>query len=295
MFWLKLLVAAECVLPAAGLHWSYLATFHIEVVRTDIELPDLPPAFDGYRIVLISCIHSSGFGPRELLLRHELRRIDADLLIMAGDFHKFGSSVHRTLDAARRIFHGLEFPDGLVATKGNHDFVSMFRPLREMGFRVLFNDCYTVYRGGQETDGGASGLVRGIDVAEGGGGRSAAVSFLGVAAARRRDPDWIAALRRAPPGSMKIGICHSPDGAVSAALHPICLLLCGHTHGGQVRLPGVGPLITETRLVGPRLSAGLCYYGDMPVYVNRGIGWTRLPVRFHCRPEISVLTLRRPR
>jgi predicted MPP superfamily phosphohydrolase len=295
MLWLKLLLAAECVLPAVGLHWSYLATFHIEVVNTDIELPDLPPAFDGYRIVLISCLHTPGFGPREVLLRHKLRRIDADVLVMAGDFHTFGSSVQKTLDATRRIFQGLEFPDGLVATKGNHDLRNMFGPLREMGFRVLFDDCYTVYRGGQGLDGGASDPVHRAEDAKGGCCDRAALSFVGVAAARRREPDWIAALRDAVPGAIKIGICHSPDGAVSAARHPISLLLCGHTHGGQVRLPGIGPLVTETRLVGPRLSAGLCYYDDLPVYVNRGIGWTRLPIRLCCRPEISVLTLRRPR
>jgi predicted MPP superfamily phosphohydrolase len=265
-----------------------LATFNIEVTHTDIVLQDLPPAFDGYRIVLISCVHTSGFGPRELLLRRELRRIDADVLVMAGDFHKFGSSVHRTLDATRRIFDGLQFPDGLVATKGNHDSRSMFRPLREMGFRVLFNECYAVHRGDVGPD-------RGVEIGEGVGCRTGTLSFVGVAAARHRDPDWIAALRRAAPGSIKIGICHSPDGAVSAARHPISLLLCGHTHGGQVRLPGAGPLITETRLVGPRFSAGLCRYGEMPVYVNRGIGWTRMPIRFRCRPEISVLTLRSPR
>ncbi|UCG32537.1 MAG: metallophosphoesterase [Phycisphaerales bacterium] len=295
MFWVKLLVATECVLPSAGLHWSYLATFNLEVTQTEVELAGLPPAFDGYRIVLISCLHTSGFGPRELLLRRELRYIDADVLIMAGDFHKYGSSVHRTLGATRRIFQGLEFPDGLVATKGNHDSWSMVRPLREMGFRVLFNDCYAVYRGGVGPDRGASGLTRSVEIAEGGRCRPATLSFVGVAAARRRDPDWIAALRGAAPDSFKIGICHSPDGAVTAARHPISLLLCGHTHGGQIRLPGVGPLITETRLVGPRFAAGLCRYRDMPVYVNRGIGWTRMPIRFRCRPEISVLTLRSPR
>jgi len=115
---------------------------------------------------------------------------------------------------------------------------------------------------------------------------------------RRRPPPGTglgAALRRAEPGGFLVGVCHSPDGAVSAARHPIRLLLCGHTHGGQVCLPGVGPLLTETRLVGPELCAGLGRRGNLPVYVNRGIGWTGIPLRLGSRPEISLLVLRRAR
>jgi len=117
MFWLKALILAESLLPAAGLHWAYLQTYASMVTRTEVTLPGLPDEFDGYRIVLISCIHTSGYGPRELMLRHRLASLDADLLVMAGDFHKFGSSPAATARATARIFGILPFPDGMIASR----------------------------------------------------------------------------------------------------------------------------------------------------------------------------------
>ena len=293
MRWLKLLITAGGLLLVAGLHWSYLATFDIEVTHTEIELPDLPAEFDGYRIVLLSCLHTAGFGPRERSLRGKLQGLEADLLVVAGDFRKLGCRPQDTLAACRRIFEGLHFPDGMLATRGNHDRQSMFGPLSKMGLRILFNDCFTVHRsrspGRQKPRGQEAGPTERPDGTEPG---LAALTFVGVGSGVRRDPDWAAALSRAEAGGLKIGICHSPDGVVSASKHAIPLLLCGHTHGGQVCLPGLGPLLTETRLVGRRFASGLCRHEDTLLYVNRGIGWTALPLRFNCPPEISVLTLR---
>ena len=283
-----------CLLLAA-LYWGYLGTFDIETTHTEIELPDLPAEFDGYRIILISCLHTDRFGPREQLLRSKLQGLEADLLVVAGDFRKVGCRTQDTLKSCRRIFAGLDYPDGILATKGNHDRMHMFGPLREMGLRVLYRDCFTVHR----SRGPARPQAPRRDAAptrppDGPEPGLAALTFVGVGDARRRDPDWAAALSRAEPGGFNIGICHSPDGVVSASRQAIPLLLCGHTHGGQVCLPGIGPLVTETRLVGRRFASGLCRYDHTLIYVNRGIGWTRFPVRFNCPPEISVLTLRCP-
>ena len=271
-------------LLSALLYWGYAHTFDIQVTHTRIELAGLPAEFDGYRIALISCIHTDSFGLRERILRDKLRGLDADLLVIAGDFRRKGCAASDTLASCRKIFEGLSFPDGMVACKGNHDRRGMFAGLEEIGIRVLFNQCYSVHR---DRLGPAEGSS--TDGSEG----SVALTFVGVGPARYHDPDWLAALRQARAPGLRIGLCHSPDGVVSASRHPIALLLCGHTHGGQVCVPGLGPLVTETRLVGPEFASGLVGYEDTLVYVNRGIGWTSLPVRFRCPPEISMLTLRR--
>jgi predicted MPP superfamily phosphohydrolase len=271
MLWLRKSVELGALLITILTCKCGLNTYQIEITHTEIGLPNLPAALDGYRIGLISCLHTTSFGPRERLLRRRLEDLDVDILIIAGDFCKKGTRRRDTLDAARQIFSGLNFPDGMLATRGNHDGPDLADPLREMGVLML-NDEIHAFRHGD-----------------------AALTFLGVGTALRRDPPWAAVLHRARgiPGP-RIGICHSPDGVVSASRHPIDLVLSGHTHGGQIVLPFVGPLVTSTRLVGLDFASGLCHYDGTPVYVNRGIGWTALPLRLNCPPEISVLTLRRP-
>jgi predicted MPP superfamily phosphohydrolase len=97
------------------------------------------------------------------------------------------------------------------------------------------------------------------------------------------------ALRRVPDESCKILLVHEPDFADRAARCPIDLQLSGHTHGGQIRLPGIGPLLLP--VLGRKYPMGLYKVRDTWVYTNRGLGVTRPPLRFNCRPEITLFTL----
>jgi uncharacterized protein len=94
-----------------------------------------------------------------------------------------------------------------------------------------------------------------------------------------------------PAGEPVILLVHEPDFADEAARYPVHLQLSGHSHGGQVRLPLIGHLATPE--LGQKYVSGLMQAGErgMPVYTNRGLGTTILPVRFLCRPEVTVLTL----
>ena len=93
-----------------------------------------------------------------------------------------------------------------------------------------------------------------------------------------------------PEEACKVLLVHEPDFADRAANYPIDLQLSGHTHGGQVRMPGIGALILPR--MGHKYSMGLYRVRDLWLYTNRGLGTESLPVRFNCRPEITLFKLR---
>jgi hypothetical protein len=99
------------------------------------------------------------------------------------------------------------------------------------------------------------------------------------------------ALTGVDPDAFRLMLAHSPDIMPDAVEEKIDLVLAGHTHGGQVRFPFVGATVCPSRY-GTRYAAGLYREGRTTLYVNRGLGTVRFPVRFLCRPELALLTLR---
>jgi predicted MPP superfamily phosphohydrolase len=106
-----------------------------------------------------------------------------------------------------------------------------------------------------------------------------------------RRGDLARALDRVPQEAFKILLVHEPDFVDRAARFSIDLQLSGHTHGGQIRLPGIGPLLLP--VLGRKYPMGLYKVGRTWLYTNRGLGVTRPPMRFNCRPEITLFTLHR--
>jgi predicted MPP superfamily phosphohydrolase len=126
-------------------------------------------------------------------------------------------------------------------------------------------------------------------------GRSLVLTGLDLATSRRADPgELYRVLDGAPEGKLRIVLAHAPDFVEHLPGKGVDLALAGHTHGGQVKLPGIGPPITSTRLP-QRFAGGLHYYAGVPIEVSRGIGMERHTapqIRFFCPPEICVLNLR---
>jgi predicted MPP superfamily phosphohydrolase len=118
----------------------------------------------------------------------------------------------------------------------------------------------------------------------------ASLWILGLDDLLRGHGDLSLALRGVPDEACKVLLVHEPDFADRAACYPIDLQLSGHTHGGQVRLPGVGALILPK--MGHKYPMGLYRVRHMWLYTNRGLGTDSLPMRFYCRPEITLFTLR---
>lgn len=245
-----------------------------EVAPVTLTLPRLASIFDGYRVVQIGDIHLEDWTkPRRLNRIVDLvNEQHTDLIAIAGDFLSYSADPGvsgRLTQALGR----LEARDGVLAVMGNHDYLTdvdtVRRCLREARVPELRNEVHTVRRGE------AALHVAGIDdVMEG-----------------RSRLDLV--LEKLPEDGAAILLAHEPDFAdVSAATGRFDLQLSGHSHGGQVRLPFWGPVFLPP--FSQRYTSGLHKVGNMFQYTNQGIGFVDARLRFLCRPEITVLTLRAP-
>jgi len=155
-----------------------------------------------------------------------------------------------------------------MAILGNHDPAAMAEALEDLGFKVLINESTVLSRGGERV------VVTGLDDVH-----------------RFFTSEALAALSRAPQG-FRIALVHSAEVADYAAAAGYDLYLCGHTHGGQICLPGGRPIITHLLRCGYG-SVGLWREKNMIGYTNNGLGVGDIPLRFNSRGEISIITLRR--
>lgn len=258
---------------ATGLAYSFfIEPEWIEVRRLDLTLPRLHPAFEGYRLAQFSDIHmdSKGMSPARLMRVVEMINREApDLVAFTGDF----VTRRAVCDVSHLIppLRALRARDGVAAVMGNHEF-PISRPLihqviREAGLTLLNNRVLTLNR----ADG-------------------AQLHIAGVDSLMRRRARLDRVLRRLPRTGAAILLAHEPDTAdLSAATRRFDLQLSGHSHGGQIRVPFLTQFALPT--YGQRYRDGLWQISGMMLYVNRGIGMTGLPLRFNCRPEITIFTL----
>ncbi len=256
-------------------HW-------IEVKRLQIQLPALPEAFNGMNVVQLSDIHLDEF-TEPFLLRHaidQINRLQPEVVLLTGDYVSFElSSRRRSVDSAWKcasMLNELECKQR-YAILGNHDAMlgeqEVTEALTANKITVLNNGFLPLERQRQRI------WLVGLDDPVCG----------------RPDPDRaIPASIRYVPNEPIIVMCHAPDFADSLATHPagrsVALMLSGHTHGGQVRLPFVGAL--DLPPGGKKYVEGWFRVGEMQLYVNRGIGTIGVPFRFDCPPEITSITLR---
>lgn len=235
--------------------------------RVEITLEGLPPRLAGLRLALLSDLHRGPYVEPPLIGRAvELAQgAAADLVLLAGDF------VSRSADYAASCaaeLARLRAPRGVYACLGNHDHWTdagtVAAALEAAGVRVLRN--------------------AGALVADG-------LWLAAVDDVWERQADLDAALAEAPPGALTVLLAHEPDFADAVAADGrVALQLSGHSHGGQVRLPILGPPVLP--YLAQRYSAGLYRLGAMQLYVTRGVGCITPPARFNCRPEVTVITLR---
>jgi predicted MPP superfamily phosphohydrolase len=255
---------------AAGLVWSYAA--HVEparprLERVELRLPRLPAQLDGLRVGHLSDLHL-GFREAEENLAwalEQLRREAPELVALTGDYVSFQ---HAIPDIAA-LLRGLSAPLGVYAVPGNHDYWEGVDDVRNAlalcGIPLLVNEHRRLSWRGAEL-----WLVGLDDVWDG-----------SVNAPR--------ALRGVPRDACKLLLAHSPDYADEAARHGFDAQLSGHTHGGHIRLPLLGPLGLPR--FGRRYVLGRLQAGGMALYVSRGLAGP--PLRFLCPPEATLITLRR--
>lgn len=295
---LKYLAGLTVSAPLAGAGYGFgVEPAWLDVTETDITLPGLAPAFDGFRIALVSDLHYGSYLPLARLERvvRLVNALDADLIALTGDM----VSQPKTLDYLALRAQGLTLkewprsPDadavfgvcipqvaqmqarlGALAVLGNHDHwvdgAAARRHLAQNGIELVENRHRVLIRDGARL------VVAGV------GDLWAGVQDLNAAFAGAPAAD------QAP----RILLCHNPDYAANRAVagHGVRLMLCGHTHGGQVYLPGLGAPILPIRH--REFARGLVRTAWGQVYISRGIGQTSPPVRVLTRPEVAILRLR---
>jgi hypothetical protein len=263
---------AGAVLARGGYSWV-VERWDLESTHTLVPLPGLPEAFDGLRIGLLTDLHLGRFVPADHVA-HAVRMMQEarpDLVAVAGDFVG-----HRLAEAgeAAEIVSALRPPLGLYATLGNHDVLentlATKRAINAHGVDVLMNEAREIWQRGER------------------------MFIVGVNDPATHRDDVYAACAKLPRGDRRLLLAHSPDVAPRAQDEQIDLILCGHTHGGQVNLPLIGPPLINIGL-GREYLKGLRRWGTTPLYISRGVGMIGPPVRIRCRPEVAIIELQRDR
>lgn len=266
----QMLVLFGLLLRICGLYQRGIRNArNIRLKHLDLAFQDLPAEFDGFRILQLSDLHVD-FLPETLDAALELvsgERID--ICVLTGDYRKRVSGpFEHILPDFERLLARVPAPGGTYAVLGNHDCAEMVPAFEGIGIEVLVNETRRVQKGGAHIH------LTGTDD----------VHYYYTEAAR-------AALERAPEG-FKIALVHSAELADVAAEAGFQLYLAGHTHGGQVCLPGGKPIITHMNSH-RRYASGLWRHGAMVGYTTTGVGVSGLPVRFNTRGEAVLITLNR--
>jgi len=256
-------------LKVLGLRGRGLDNFTaVQVSRTEIRLPDLPTGFDGYRILHLSDFHFNLLPERlQPAIDHALADLEFDGCVITGDFFE-KPPANGDCEALARILHSLG-PDA-YACLGNHDTLSLVPWIESCGVRVLLNESVAIEQNGERL------WLAGVDDPSG----------FGV-------PDLDRALREIPEGETILLLAHDPAFSTTVAHNGhVAAMFCGHTHGGQLCLPG-GRAIFWNSVCPRQLGAGAWELGCLKGYTSRGVGSGGVPARFNCPPEIALHTLRR--
>jgi|ERR1043166_301990 predicted MPP superfamily phosphohydrolase len=238
----------------------------IEVTKTEIGVNEAVLGYDRFRIIHLSDLHFRAFGRRESRLLELIHEVKPHLILITGDF----ADCEEGESTLVRVLRAVKVPPfGIFGVEGNNDNDQKTTALlRAAGLDVLQDDVRLI-----EKEGKSLCLV--------GQTFSSKIPLMTLLHNQKRS-------------ATTIFMHHTPDALdqlsdLEADEH-VDLFLCGHTHGGQVCLPFWGAVITESKYH-KRYERGLYDVKGVPMYVNRGIGTTRVPIRFLARPEVAVIDL----
>ncbi|MGB9200147.1 metallophosphoesterase [Methanobacterium sp.] len=241
-----------------------------EIVNLKVEIPDLDPAFNGYRIAHISDIHLGQWISAKRIdgVVNMVNKLEPDLIAITGDSVSY--VVNEPVLDMLRILKNLKPKDATVAVLGNHDHWVGAKEIRnvmdESNIIELENDVYTLKRG------------------------DATLHIAGVDSITLEKDDLDAVLNKLPSSGPAILLAHEPDFAdVSSATGRFSLQLSGHSHGGQMVIPWLGTPFRGSQF--RKYPLGEYKVGEMVQYTNRGLGTNVFWIRINCPPEITILRL----
>ena len=256
------LVAGAGTIAGAGTYGYAYGRHALEVTHAAVPVAGLPQALSGLRVGLITDVHRSLFVSHDdvALAVGMLMRETPDLIVLGGDYVTYGDRDYVGL--AAEALAPLSAPQGVFGILGNHDDEhDMPAALGRNGVQML-KDARTRLRIRNET-----------------------IDLVGIRFWTKRQIDIAALTRDAAP--MTILLAHDPRRLTEAAALDVPLILSGHTHGGQVVLPGLGAIAAQKFPV----AAGLARRDRTTLFVSRGVGTIYVPVRLNCPPEVALLTL----
>ena len=256
------------ILKLSGLYWrGQKNAQNVKLKRNAIVSASLPRAFDGFTILHLSDLHIDSNERAMERVATLVQHIQYDICVLTGDYRgrTFGTyeDTLNGLEKIRRHLHGDVF-----AVLGNHDTIRMVPGMEALGIRMLLNEAAEIVRGAQR------------------------IHLIGVDDAHYFRVDNIEkAAAHIPPEEFSIFLSHTPEIYRQAAHAGFNLMLSGHTHGGQICLPGPIPITLDSVL--PRyMGSGAWKYRDMLGYTSAGAGTSIVPVRINCPPEITLHELR---
>lgn len=259
---------SDNVEPCRG--WLHFGHGHgYEWRRLGLPVRGLPKVLEGLRIVHLTDMHMiKRWRPAYDELHDRLRRDPPDLVLITGDFVDNTLDHRPALPIAERFCKGLTSRLGIFGITGNHDG-DLLGP-RLAGWNVQFIHRKMIRL---ETD-------------------EAAIELIGLPSVRRMsfDPDWIASLPARSEGVPRIVLAHYPDQVRYVTSLKADVVLSGHTHGGQICLPGGRALITHDTL--PKgMARGVHRFGETLLVISRGLGTTRWPIRMFCSAQVIEVRL----
>lgn len=275
---LVILIVTLCFALLWFLYWQ-----NNTVETTRYEVLGAPAAFDGFVIAQVSDLHNDEFGERNEYLLEKLRALEPDLVAITGDMIDSRSTdIDVSLDFARAA---LEIAP-VYYVPGNHEnrlavYAEFRKSLRDMGVVVLEDEAAAIERGGD------------------------AINIIGLndpnIRARKRQPSYAAeeyksvmrALSERHKGGFNIMLAHRPEYFEDYAENDFALVLSGHAHGGQFRIPGRGGLYAPSQGVLPRYTEGAHTKNGTTLIISRGLGSSVFPTRLFNRPELIGVTLKR--
>jgi uncharacterized protein len=241
----------------------------VEVRDVELSLPHLPQAFDGFTILHLSDLHLDGMPGLTGRVSELVASREVDLAVLTGDYRtELHGPIRPTIEGLREIARAIRAREGILGILGNHDDCHMVGPMEAMGIRMLVNERAVVERFGER------------------------LQVIGTDDVHYYYTDQALHALEHAVDAFTIALVHSPELFDVAERLGVKLYLCGHTHAGQICLPGGIPILKHLSR-GRSLYRGTWRHGGMQGLTSAGVGTSGIPVRFNTRGEILVLRLRR--
>ncbi len=247
----------------------FIERYLFETNHYQVPVRNLPDVFTGYTLVHVTDIHYGFLMPLFVIKKiiNRVNRIKKDMVVCTGDYVHLSNGASN-IDKVMPEVLKLKAPKGVWSVLGNHDH------------RAGKNRClHWLEKGNQNL------RHRAVEIKK----RGKSIWIGGAGDLWEDRPGIDRAFEKTPDAACKILLAHNPDTADTYFRKRVDLMISGHTHGGQVRIPFFGaPLLPVNNKA---YEKGLVRTGKTPVFISKGLGWAILPVRFNCRPEIAVLHL----